>query len=221
MPDHRSCRNALPSRPSASRIAVRVRSEVGLARLAIGVVALHVVDDNFLQPNPGTSAGRPPPRRPHPARPPRYRRRVLRPSSRRRARDRRPPRRLLRHPRRHRGGALLASGRPLGRRLHGSPVDPRRVHASRSRRRHALDVAAARRPALVALFAAPAPGCSALSSSPSPSSSRSRSHTSSPTPPAPTFPPPTSAPRTRRCSSRRATDCGSAAGTSRRATAPR
>ncbi|HET7367527.1 MAG TPA: CocE/NonD family hydrolase [Gaiella sp.] len=33
-----------------------MRTEVGLARLAIGVVALHVVDDNFLQPNPGTSA---------------------------------------------------------------------------------------------------------------------------------------------------------------------
>ena len=34
-----------------------MRSEVALARIAIGVVALHVVDDNFLQPNPGTSAG--------------------------------------------------------------------------------------------------------------------------------------------------------------------
>ena len=34
-----------------------MRTEAGLARLAIGVVALHVVDDNFLQPNPGTSAG--------------------------------------------------------------------------------------------------------------------------------------------------------------------
>ena len=31
-------------------------SDVRVARLAIGVVALHVVDDNFLQPNPGTSA---------------------------------------------------------------------------------------------------------------------------------------------------------------------
>jgi uncharacterized protein len=30
---------------------------VGLARLAVGVAALHVVDDNFLQPQPGTSAG--------------------------------------------------------------------------------------------------------------------------------------------------------------------
>jgi uncharacterized protein len=38
------------------RIAASVRSEVGLARVAIGVVALHVVDDNFLQPNAGTSA---------------------------------------------------------------------------------------------------------------------------------------------------------------------
>jgi uncharacterized protein len=40
-----------------TRIAGAVRSEVSVARLAIGVVALHVVDDNFLQPNPGTSAG--------------------------------------------------------------------------------------------------------------------------------------------------------------------
>jgi uncharacterized protein len=40
-----------------ARIATTARSEVGLARLAIGVVALHVVDDNFLEPNPGTSAG--------------------------------------------------------------------------------------------------------------------------------------------------------------------
>lgn len=30
---------------------------MGLARLAVGVAALHVVDDNFLQPQPGTSAG--------------------------------------------------------------------------------------------------------------------------------------------------------------------
>jgi dienelactone hydrolase len=32
-------------------------TETGLARLALGVAALHVVDDNFLQPQPGTSAG--------------------------------------------------------------------------------------------------------------------------------------------------------------------
>jgi MYXO-CTERM domain-containing protein len=39
-----------------ARLAAGARSEVGLARLAIGVVALHVLDDGFLQPNPGTSA---------------------------------------------------------------------------------------------------------------------------------------------------------------------
>ncbi|HEX6725669.1 MAG TPA: alpha/beta fold hydrolase [Gaiella sp.] len=39
-----------------ARVAGWLRSEVRVARLAIGVVALHVVDDNFLQPNPGTSA---------------------------------------------------------------------------------------------------------------------------------------------------------------------
>jgi hypothetical protein len=32
-------------------------TEVGLARVALGIGALHVVDDNFLQPQPGTSAG--------------------------------------------------------------------------------------------------------------------------------------------------------------------
>jgi dienelactone hydrolase len=39
-----------------ARIVGLVRSEVALARLAIGLVALHVLDDRFLQPNPGTSA---------------------------------------------------------------------------------------------------------------------------------------------------------------------
>jgi dienelactone hydrolase len=34
-----------------------LRSEAGLARLALAVVSLHVIDDNFLQPNAGTSAG--------------------------------------------------------------------------------------------------------------------------------------------------------------------
>jgi dienelactone hydrolase len=37
--------------------ASAIRTEAGLARVAMGVVALHVVDDNWLQPNPGTSAG--------------------------------------------------------------------------------------------------------------------------------------------------------------------
>jgi uncharacterized protein len=40
----------------ASRVVAAVKTEAGLARLALGAVALHVVDDNFLQPNPGMSA---------------------------------------------------------------------------------------------------------------------------------------------------------------------
>ena len=42
-------------RAAATRVAAALRTEAGLARLALSVVALHVVDDNFLQPNPGTS----------------------------------------------------------------------------------------------------------------------------------------------------------------------
>jgi uncharacterized protein len=40
----------------ASRVVAAVKTEVGVVRLALGAVALHVVDDNFLQPNPGISA---------------------------------------------------------------------------------------------------------------------------------------------------------------------
>jgi uncharacterized protein len=43
-------------RAAATRVAAALRSEVGLARLAFGVIGLHVVDDNFLQPEPGVSA---------------------------------------------------------------------------------------------------------------------------------------------------------------------
>jgi MYXO-CTERM domain-containing protein len=47
-----------PSRTAfTARLVAVLRDEVALARIAIGAVALHVVDDNFLQPNPGTSAG--------------------------------------------------------------------------------------------------------------------------------------------------------------------
>jgi fermentation-respiration switch protein FrsA (DUF1100 family) len=38
-------------------IAAAARTEVGLVRVAVAVVGLHVADDNFLQPQPGTSAG--------------------------------------------------------------------------------------------------------------------------------------------------------------------
>jgi fermentation-respiration switch protein FrsA (DUF1100 family) len=37
--------------------ATAARTEVGLVRVTTAVVGLHVVDDNFLQPQPGTSAG--------------------------------------------------------------------------------------------------------------------------------------------------------------------
>jgi dienelactone hydrolase len=40
-----------------TRTAAALRTEVGVVRAATAVVALHVVDDSFLQPNPGTSAG--------------------------------------------------------------------------------------------------------------------------------------------------------------------
>ena len=40
----------------AGRAVAGLRTETGLARVALGIGALHVVDDNFLQPNPGTSA---------------------------------------------------------------------------------------------------------------------------------------------------------------------
>lgn len=43
-------------RAVAARAAAALRTEAGLARVALGVVALHIVDDNFLQPEPGTSA---------------------------------------------------------------------------------------------------------------------------------------------------------------------
>jgi uncharacterized protein len=42
---------------AAARVAAALRTETGLARIALGVAALHVVDDNFLQPEPGVSAG--------------------------------------------------------------------------------------------------------------------------------------------------------------------
>ena len=43
-------------RPAAARLPAAVRTESGLFLLGTGVVALHVLDDNFFQPNPGTTA---------------------------------------------------------------------------------------------------------------------------------------------------------------------
>jgi hypothetical protein len=48
---------AQPATESRRAVTAALLGEVGLARIALGVGALHVVDDNFLQPEPGTSAG--------------------------------------------------------------------------------------------------------------------------------------------------------------------
>jgi dienelactone hydrolase len=42
---------------AAARAVAALRTETGLARLALGIAAVHVADDNFLQPEPGTTAG--------------------------------------------------------------------------------------------------------------------------------------------------------------------
>jgi len=44
-------------RPALARASAALRDETARVRLALGVVALHIADDNFLQPEPGTSAG--------------------------------------------------------------------------------------------------------------------------------------------------------------------
>jgi hypothetical protein len=49
--------SAESNRVAARRVAAALLTETGLARIALCVGALHVVDDNFLQPQPGTSAG--------------------------------------------------------------------------------------------------------------------------------------------------------------------
>ena len=41
----------------ATKVVGAVHTELVLVRIAIGATALHVVDDSFLQPQPGTSAG--------------------------------------------------------------------------------------------------------------------------------------------------------------------
>jgi uncharacterized protein len=48
--------SAESGRAVATRVAAALCTEVSLVRLALGVVGLHVIDDNFLQPEPGTSA---------------------------------------------------------------------------------------------------------------------------------------------------------------------
>ena len=124
----------LPLRTRAGALARRFTA----FRLGVAAIALHVIDDAFLQPQPGTSAGdhlvtglvplallalaawaihaaeRRPPRRARPGA--------------RRAR-----------PRGGRRGLLLRQrDRPVGRRLHRPARAGRRARAARRRRRHAL-----------------------------------------------------------------------------------
>src|SRR3954447_21922851 len=40
-----------------TRAMAALRREATLARVGLGAIALHVLDDSFLQPQPGTSAG--------------------------------------------------------------------------------------------------------------------------------------------------------------------
>ena len=49
--------SAETSKAAAARVAAALRTESGLARVGLGVAALHAADDNFLQPEAGTSAG--------------------------------------------------------------------------------------------------------------------------------------------------------------------
>jgi hypothetical protein len=46
-----------PARHVLARLAAHLRRETGLFVLGLSLIALHVLDDSFLQPQPGTSAG--------------------------------------------------------------------------------------------------------------------------------------------------------------------
>lgn len=51
-----SARRSLSLGGMTARLAARLRSELVLFRLGVAFIALHVLDDTFLQPQPGTSA---------------------------------------------------------------------------------------------------------------------------------------------------------------------
>ena len=65
-----SSSHALPTPAPHESIVARAvrfaRTERGVATIALGAVALHIADDNFLQPEPGTSPLRPSRQRPDP-----------------------------------------------------------------------------------------------------------------------------------------------------------
>lgn len=56
-PENESLGTRAGGRAALSRAGAFVRTEYGLVVVALGIAALHVVDDNFLEPQPGTSAG--------------------------------------------------------------------------------------------------------------------------------------------------------------------
>ena len=128
--------NALSGAPA--RLARAVRTEAGLFRLAIALIAVHLVDDNFVHPAAGTTAAdhlasgliplgalalaawaHPRLRGGRPRR------------AQRRARD---PRRRRRDP----AGPLRQPGRRLGQRLHRPARPPGGRAPARARRRHAV-----------------------------------------------------------------------------------
>jgi pimeloyl-ACP methyl ester carboxylesterase len=48
---------SLGGRAALARLGAFVRTEYGVVLAALGAIGLHIADDNFLQPEPGTSAG--------------------------------------------------------------------------------------------------------------------------------------------------------------------
>ncbi len=142
-----------PISTPGSTLWARLATEVGVARVALSAVALHIVDDAFLQPEPGMSAFD------HPG--------ALVPLAlvvgfaaaypRLRAGVRAAFGARVRHLRdrvRDRGRVLHAERRPVGRRLHRLAVARRGHRARRSRRRHALEDAAHERQSQAPLPAA-------------------------------------------------------------------
>ena len=113
-----------------------------LAAFGVAVIAVHIVDDNFVQPQPGTSA------RDHlvsglvPLAVLALRRGGVPASQRRWSRGGRVGAGRVRHRGRQRGRLLHNRPGPLGRRLHRAPRRLRRSGASRRRSGDAVDDAA-------------------------------------------------------------------------------
>ena len=132
-----------PVRAALARAARYARTERGIVTLALGAIGLHIADDNYFQPEPGTSPLEHLASGLVPIGAPRRRRRPLPARPRRGARlarlDLRRPRDHVRRPER----VLALPGRGVGRPLHNRPArDPRRHRPDDRRRRGPLAVAA-------------------------------------------------------------------------------